>query len=104
MIRSAGLAPKGFRVDYSNFQSGHLVVEALDAGSLDYGGLSEIPPVFAAASPIRSFRQIAVTHGDVNNQVILVPRGVNRLEEEARIGRAGTLAAPERLYRPDDAD
>jgi len=79
MIRSAGLAPKGFRVDYSHFQSGHLVVEALNSGSLDYGGLSEIPPVFAAASTIQSFRQIAVTHGDVNNQVILVPRG-SRIE------------------------
>ena len=79
MIRSAGLAPKGFRVDYSHFQSGHLVVEALDSGSLDYGGVSEIPPVFAAASTIQSFRQIAVTHGDVNNQVILLPRG-SRIE------------------------
>ncbi len=75
MIRTAGLAPKGFRVDYSIFQSGHLVVEALNGGSLDYGGVSEIPPIFAAASTIQSFRQIAVNHGDVNNQVILVPRG-----------------------------
>jgi len=75
MIRTAGLKPDGFRVDYSNFQSGHLVVEALNAGSLDYGGVSEIPPVFAAASTVQSFRQIAVTHGDVNNQVILVPKG-----------------------------
>jgi sulfonate transport system substrate-binding protein len=79
MIRTAGLAPKGFRVDYSNFQSGHLVVEALNSGSLDYGGVSEIPPVFAAASTIQSFRQIAVDHGDVNNQVILVPKG-SRIE------------------------
>jgi sulfonate transport system substrate-binding protein len=79
MIRAAGLVPKGFRVEYSNFQSGHLVVEALNAGSLDYGGVSEIPPVFAAASTIQSFRQIAVTHGDVNNQVILVPKG-SRIE------------------------
>lgn len=75
MIRSAGLAPKGFEVDYSNFQSGHLAVEALNGGSLDYAGVSEIPPVFAAASTVQSFRQIAVTHGDVNNQVILVPKG-----------------------------
>lgn len=75
MIRSAGLAPKGFEVDYNTFQSGHLVVEAFNSGSLDYGGLSEIPPVFAAASTIQSFCQIAVTHGDVNNQVILVPEG-----------------------------
>lgn len=75
LLRSAGIAPEGFRVSYSDFQSGHLVVEAFNAGSLDYGGASEIPPVFAAASTMQSFRQIAVLHGDVNNQVVLVPRG-----------------------------
>lgn len=74
MIRSAGLAPTDFKVEYSNFQSGHLAIEALNGGSLDYASVSEIPPVFAAASTIQSFRQIAVNHGDVNNQVILVPK------------------------------
>jgi len=75
LLRSAGIVPEGFRVEYHNFQSGHLVVEAFNAGALDYGGASEIPPVFAAASTVQSFRQIAVAHGDVNNQVVLVPRG-----------------------------
>ena len=75
LLRTAGIVPQGFRVDYSIFQSGHLVVEAFNGGSLDYGGMSEIPPVFAAASGVQSFRQIAVTHGDVNNQVVLLPRG-----------------------------
>ncbi|MET0239107.1 MAG: ABC transporter substrate-binding protein [Sphingobium sp.] len=75
LLNTAGIAPDGFRVDYSEFQSGHLVVEAFNAGSLDYGSASEIPPVFAAASTMQSFRQIAVAHGDVNNQVVLVPRG-----------------------------
>lgn len=75
LLRSADLRPEGFQVRFINFQSGHLVVEALDAGGLDYGGMSEIPPIFAAASTLQSFRQIAVAHGDVNNQVILVPKG-----------------------------
>jgi sulfonate transport system substrate-binding protein len=75
LLRTAGIIPQGFSIDYSNFQSGHLVVEAFNGGSLDYGGMSEIPPVFAAASGVQSFRQIAVAHGDVNNQVVLVPRG-----------------------------
>ncbi|PTQ07506.1 aliphatic sulfonate ABC transporter substrate-binding protein [Sphingomonas oleivorans] len=75
LIRTAGLAPEGFRVEYSDFQSGHLVIEALNGGSLDYGGMSEIPPIFAAASTIHSFRQIAIAHGNVNNQVVLVPKG-----------------------------
>jgi sulfonate transport system substrate-binding protein len=74
LFKAAGIVPEGLRLEYSEFQSGHLVVEALNGGSLDYGGMSEIPPVFAAASTIQSFRQIAVYHGDVNNQVVLVPR------------------------------
>ena len=75
LFKAAGIRPEGFDLAYSEFQSGHLVVEALNSGSLDYGGMSEIPPVFAAASTIQSFRQIAVLHGDVNNQVVLVPKG-----------------------------
>lgn len=75
LFRSAGIEPDGFTIDYSEFQSGQLVVEALNGGSLDLGGMSEIPPVFAAASSVQSFRQIAVLHGDVNNQVVLVPKG-----------------------------
>ncbi len=73
MLDAAGIRPEQARFEFSQFASGQLVVEALDGGSLDVGGMSEIPPVFAAASPIHSFRQIAVLHGDVNNQVVLVP-------------------------------
>jgi len=72
---AAGIQADTFRIDYSNFASGQLVIEALDGGAIDFGNMSEIPPVFAAASTIQSFRQIAVLHGDVNNQVVLVPRG-----------------------------
>lgn len=75
LFKAAGIRPEGFDIAYNDFQSGHLVVEALNGGSLDYGGMSEIPPIFAAASIIQSFRQIAVAHGDVNNQVVLVPKG-----------------------------
>jgi len=74
LFKAAGLKAD-FPIQYSEFQSGHLVIEALNAGSLDFGGASEIPPVFAAASTIQSFRQIGVYHGDVNNQVVLVPKG-----------------------------
>lgn len=74
LFAAAGLAPD-FPIAYSEFESGHLVVEAFNSGALDFGGMSEIPPVFAAASTIQTFRQIGVYHGDVNNQAVLVPRG-----------------------------
>ncbi len=69
------MAPKGYDVAYSEFSGGNLILEALNAGSLDVGGMSEIPPVFAAGTANPRFRQIAVEHGDVNNQVVLVPKG-----------------------------
>ncbi len=74
LFKAAGIKPETFDVEYSEFASGHLIVEALNGGSLDFGGMSEIPPIFAAASTIQSFRQIAIQHGDVNNQVVLVPK------------------------------
>lgn len=74
LFQAAGINPD-FPIAYSEFESGHLVVEALNSGALDFGGMSEIPPVFAAASTQQSFREIAVYHGDVNNQVVLVPKG-----------------------------
>ncbi|HEX7782965.1 MAG TPA: ABC transporter substrate-binding protein [Sphingobium sp.] len=75
LLKSAHIPLQGFDLQYSEFASGHLVVEALNGGSLDFGSMSEIPPIFAAASAIQSFKQIAVLHGDVNNQVVLVPKG-----------------------------
>ncbi len=75
LFKAAGLAPRGFRVEFSEFTSGQLIVEAMNGGSIDFGGMSEIPPVFAAASAQQSFRQIAVARDDVNNQVVLVPKG-----------------------------
>lgn len=74
LLKAAGLTPS-FPITYLHFQSGQLVIEAMNSGSIDFGGMSEIPPVFAAASAAQSFSQIAVNHGDVNNQVILVPKG-----------------------------
>lgn len=74
LFRHAGITPS-YPVHYTRFQSGHLAVEAMNSGALDLGGMSEIPPVFAAASTVQSFKEIAVYHGDVNNQVVLVPKG-----------------------------
>jgi sulfonate transport system substrate-binding protein len=74
LFAAAGLKPD-FPLSFSEFESGHLVVEALNSGAVDFGGMSEIPPVFAAASATQSFREIGVYHGDVNNQVVLVPKG-----------------------------
>jgi sulfonate transport system substrate-binding protein len=99
MLAAAGLRANGFRLEYSDFASGQLVVEALDGGALDLGGMSEIPPIFAASSPIHSFRQIAVLHGDVNNQVVLVPRSSSISElSELKGKRVGYVRATTAQY------
>ncbi len=74
LLQTAGIRPT-LPIAYSHFESGHLVIQAMDARALDYGGMSETPPIFAASASAPSFRQIAVIHGDVNNQVVLVPKG-----------------------------
>jgi sulfonate transport system substrate-binding protein len=75
LFKTAGVTTSGYTLDYVRFESGHLALEAMNGRSLDYGGVSEIPPIFALGQSAPSFRQIAVAHGDVNNQVVLVPKG-----------------------------
>ncbi|MGK2909793.1 MAG: ABC transporter substrate-binding protein [Sphingobium sp.] len=99
LLEHAGIKPSGFRVEYSEFQGGNLVVEALNGGSLDFGSMSEIPPIFAAASAIQSFKQIAVMHGDVNNQVVLVPkRSTARSIADLKGKRVGYVRATTSQY------
>ena len=69
----AGTSDTPYKVDYAEFAGGNLIVEALASGSLDIGGMSEIPPIFSIQSH-REPKLIAVLQGDVNNQVILIPK------------------------------
>ena len=69
----AGVEKLPYRSALAEFAAGNLIVEALAAGSVDYGSMSEIPPIFAAASGA-PMKVIAVLRGDVNNQVVLVPK------------------------------
>jgi sulfonate transport system substrate-binding protein len=62
-----------YRIAYSEFAGGNLIVEAMNAGAIDLGSWSEIPTAFAAASRA-DVRVIAVLRGDVNSQVVLVPK------------------------------
>ncbi|KKA09865.1 aliphatic sulfonate ABC transporter substrate-binding protein [Pseudomonas ogarae] len=72
-VEDAGTGNTPYKVEYSEFAGGNLIVEALASGSLDVGGMSEIPPIFSIQSH-RQPRLIAVLQGDVNNQVFLIPK------------------------------
>jgi sulfonate transport system substrate-binding protein len=73
MIGPAGESNTPYAIAWSEFASGNLIAEAILAGALDAGSMSDIPPVFiAGAKP--ALKLVAVLKGDVNNQVVLVPK------------------------------
>jgi len=74
LLRLAGLADTPYRIEWSEFGSGNLMLEAANGGGLDIAYGSEIPPTFAAVSGAR-VRLVAVIRGDVNEQTVLVPQG-----------------------------
>lgn len=74
LLKTAGLAATPYTIDWSEFQSGNAMVEAMNGGSLDIASGSEIPPIFARLQNAQ-VRVIAVYKDDVNNQVVLVPKG-----------------------------
>ena len=74
LLKTAGLADTPYAIDWSEFQSGNAMVEAMNGGSLDIASGSEIPPIFARLQNAQ-VRVIAVYKDDVNNQVVLVPKG-----------------------------
>lgn len=72
-FNDAGVANIPYKTAVAEFAGGNLIVEAMSSGSLDFGGMSEIPPIFAVAGGA-PMKVIAVLRGDVNNQVVLVPK------------------------------
>jgi sulfonate transport system substrate-binding protein len=73
-FQAAGVADTPYKIAKSEFAGGNLIAEAINAGALDVGGMSEIPPIFVAGAPGNQVRIVAVLQGDVNNQVVLVPK------------------------------
>uniref|UniRef100_B0SY42 Putative aliphatic sulfonates-binding protein n=1 Tax=Caulobacter sp. (strain K31) TaxID=366602 RepID=B0SY42_CAUSK len=73
-FKEAGVGDTPYRIARSEFASGNLIAEAINAGALDIGGMSETPPIFIAGAPGNDVRLVAVLQGDVNNQVVLVPK------------------------------
>lgn len=72
-VKVAGLPPPPYRLTTAQFASGNLITEAINAGAIDLGSMSDIPPVFVAgkATPLRL---VAVLEADIANQVVLVPK------------------------------
>lgn len=73
LLPAAHLLNTPYRVEYAEFAGGNLIVEAMNAGAVDFGSWSEIPLVFAAASDA-NVKAIAVLKGDVNRQAVIIPQ------------------------------
>ena len=49
-LQPAGQAATPYRLSLAEFGAGNLITEAIIAGAIDIGSMSEIPPIFVAAS------------------------------------------------------
>jgi sulfonate transport system substrate-binding protein len=67
------LAALGYKVSWSEFPSGPPILEALNAGAIDFGHSGEAPPIFAQAAAA-NFVYIAHEPPAPKGEAILVPK------------------------------
>jgi sulfonate transport system substrate-binding protein len=75
LLTAAGqLKDVKYKVTWAQFTSGPPILEAINAGSLDFGAVGNSPPVFAAAAGSK-ISIVAVSEKGVGGQAIVVPPG-----------------------------
>ena len=67
------LAPLGVGVKWIDFQFGPPLLEAINAGSVDFGYVGDAPPIFAQAGGAR-IKYVAAVKSAGQTQAIVVPR------------------------------
>jgi sulfonate transport system substrate-binding protein len=67
------LQPLGYTVAWSEFPSGPPLMEALNAGAVDFGSAGEAPPIFAQAASAE-LRYVATEPPAPRGEAILVPK------------------------------
>lgn len=68
------LKPLGYRVAWAEFPSGPPLLEALNAGAVDFGSAGEAPPIFAQAANPSNFLYVANEPPAPAGEAILVPK------------------------------
>ncbi|MFH8985450.1 ABC transporter substrate-binding protein [Streptomyces varsoviensis] len=72
VLRAAGeLKDLPYKIKWSTFTSGPPLLESVNAGAVDIGGVGNTPPVFAAAARSK-VKVVAATHGSAAADAILV--------------------------------
>ncbi|MGP7817211.1 ABC transporter substrate-binding protein [Niallia sp. 01092] len=75
-LKEAGLDDTPYKVQYNVFQGGNLILEAMNAGHVDLGTSSEIPPIFSSLSQNGdNSKVIAIIQSSTLNQELVVPQG-----------------------------
>ena len=67
------LAPLRYKVEWSEFPSGPPLLEALNAGAIDFGHAGEAPPIFAQAASTQ-FLYVAHEPPAPKGEAVLVPK------------------------------
>jgi sulfonate transport system substrate-binding protein len=65
--------PLGIEIKWVDFQFGPPLLEAINAGSVDFGFVGDSPPIFAQAGGA-GVRYVAAVKSDGNTQAIIVPQ------------------------------
>lgn len=74
LLAETGLNDFPYRVTFSEFNSGNLIAQAINADAVDLGIWSDIPMVFAASSGAR-IAVVGTIDGPTTDQALLVPTG-----------------------------
>lgn len=84
ILRAAGeLEDLDYKIKWSTFSSGPPLLEAVNAGAVDIGGVGNTPPVFAAGAGSK-IKVVAAWHGTSKGDTILVPND-SKLSGTARL-------------------
>jgi len=67
------LAPLGVSVKWTEFTAGPVQLEALNVGSIDFGDVGEVPPIFAQAAGA-PLAYVAATVPRPQSEAVLVPK------------------------------
>jgi sulfonate transport system substrate-binding protein len=73
LLQAAGeLKDVAYHIDWSEYTAGPPMLEAINSGSVDFGGVGNAPPVFAAAAG-SALKIVGGYSADVGGQAIVVP-------------------------------
>jgi len=90
ILRAAGeLKDLDYKIKWSTFTSGPPLLEAVNAGAVDIGGVGNTPPVFAAGAGSK-IKVVAAFHGTSKGDAILVPND-SKLTKTAQL-KGGSVA------------